>query len=82
MKSKKENVCKKEEVIFPSWREGKKKVVCYEGKIIHFGAKGYEDFTQHKDKERKRLFRKRMGCDPVNKLDKSKAKYWACEKLW
>jgi hypothetical protein len=28
-------------------------------KIVHFGAKGYDDFTLHKDEERKRLYIKR-----------------------
>lgn len=72
---------------FKSWREEKKKVVFVKdktGKIktIHYGAKGYSDFTIHRDKERRERFRKRMGCDPVNKLNKASAKYWACEDLW
>ncbi|MCP3660082.1 MAG: hypothetical protein GY830_07135 [Bacteroidetes bacterium] len=25
-------------------------------KIIHFGAKGYEDYTMHKDEKRKKLY--------------------------
>lgn len=28
-------------------------------KTTHFGASGYEDYTQHKDKERRRLYRAR-----------------------
>lgn len=71
---------------FKSWREGKKKAVIVKdsGKIrvIHYGALGYSDFTKHKDVERRRLFRLRMGCDPVSKLNKTSAKYWACQDLW
>ncbi|MGC9310064.1 MAG: hypothetical protein ACP5D2_05220 [Candidatus Nanoarchaeia archaeon] len=42
----------------------------------------YEDFTQHKDKERRRRFRLRHGCNPVSKLNKATPKFWACQKLW
>jgi hypothetical protein len=28
-------------------------------KVVHFGAKGYEDFTKHKDEERKKLYLER-----------------------
>jgi len=72
---------------FPS-SNPKKKFDVYvktrEGNIkkISFGAKGYEDFTTHKDKERRRLFRLRHKCDPVSKLNKDSARYWACQFLW
>lgn len=35
-----------------STRKDKKLMVEIDGKKIHFGQKGYEDFTTHKDKER------------------------------
>ena len=68
-----------------SWRKGKKKVVlaCFKGesKVIHYGAKGYSDFTIHKDKKRRDNFRKRHKCDS-DKPNKLTARYWACEDLW
>ena len=79
---KKEIVCNKEGKVFDSWAKNKKKVVCIDGKLIHFGDKRYEDFTQHKDKKRRKNFRARHGCDPVNELKKDTAKFWACEYLW
>ena len=51
-------------------------------KKINFGAEGYEDYTQHKDKERRRLFRLRHNCDPVSELKKDTARFWSCEYLW
>lgn len=30
-----------------------------DGKTVHFGAKGYQDFTEHKDPERRKAYRKR-----------------------
>lgn len=34
----------------------KKFKVMIDGKVIHFGDKRYQDFTQHKDMNRKRLY--------------------------
>ena len=55
---------------------------CHEGieKVLRFGARGYEDFTQHKDPVRKKSFRARHKCDMV--IDKNTPRYWACEYLW
>jgi len=68
-----------------SWRPGKKKVVlaCNKGKkkIVHYGAVGYQDYTIHKDPERRRLFRARHKCD-TKKPDKLTPRYWACNDLW
>jgi hypothetical protein len=37
-----------------------KKYMAYDGsKWVHFGQMGYEDYTKHKDKRRRDLFRKR-----------------------
>jgi len=61
-----------------------KKVVksCHGGKekIIRYGARGYEDYTQHKDPKRRANFRARHNCDSVT--DKNTARHWACEDLW
>ena len=45
----------------PSTRKGKKYAVLYQGKFIHFGATGYEDFTEHKDPARRANYRRRHG---------------------
>jgi 2-phospho-L-lactate transferase/gluconeogenesis factor (CofD/UPF0052 family) len=48
--------------LYPSTRKGKKWMIqTPDGKTVHFGAFGYEDFTQHKDKERQRLYLLRSG---------------------
>ena len=61
-----------------------KKIVksCHGGeeKIIRYGARGYEDYTQHKDPDRRASFRARHKCDSVT--DKNTARYWACQDLW
>lgn len=86
---KKEELLKKYglEKPFKSWREEKKKAVFVKdpktGKIktIHYGAKGYSDYTIHKDKERRKRFRARHKCD-TDKPSKLTARFWACEDLW
>ena len=45
----------------PSQCAGKKWAVLYQGKWIHFGATGYQDFTQHKDPARRANYRRRHG---------------------
>lgn len=47
---------------------------------VSFGARGYEDFTQHKDAGRRANFHARHNCS--EKTDKLTAGYWACRKLW
>ena len=40
-----------------STRKNKKLVATFpDGKIVHFGAAGYSDFTQHKDPARKKNY--------------------------
>lgn len=63
----------------------KKRVLAKEGdkiKIINYGHKDYEDYTIHKDSDRRKNFRARHKCDPVSNLSKLTAKYWACQDLW
>ena len=43
----------------PSSRAGKKFEVEMDGKTIHFGAKGYSDYTRHGDEARKERYLKR-----------------------
>lgn len=67
-----------------SWRAGKKYAVkaCSGGeeKLLHFGAIGYEDYLQHKDKERRASFKARHKCS--EQKDKLTAAYWACNYNW
>ena len=70
-----------------SWRTGKKLAVLYRGRWIHFGAAGYEDFTQHKDPVRRAAYRRRhrgvllSDGRPAYKVKGSPA-YWAWHLLW
>lgn len=48
--------------------------------IVSFGARGYDDFLQHKDTKRRKNFRARMNCD--KKHSKLTAKYWVCHYNW
>lgn len=57
------------------------------GKIIHFGQKGYSDFTKHKDKIRRSKYLKRSAgirdhSGKLTKNDKFSANYWARRVLW
>jgi uncharacterized protein YifE (UPF0438 family) len=51
-----------------------------EEKIVKFGQRGYPDYTQHGDAQRRKNFHSRHGCK--DKKDKMSAGYWACKKLW
>ena len=43
--------------LYTSTRLGKKfMVITPSGKVVHFGAKGYSDFTKHKNEERKQRY--------------------------
>ena len=54
-------------VIKPSSKRGKKlDAVFPDGKVVSFGAKGYEDFTTHKDPARKKRYLARHSDDPTS----------------
>ena len=71
----------------PSRRATKKWAVLYEGKWIHFGAAGYEDYTQHKDPARRANYRRRHGAIRLKDgrlaytVPTSPA-FWSWELLW
>ena len=68
--------------VVKSKKEGKKYTAVFQsGKETSFGAKGYEDFTQHKDENRKRLYRKRHQKD-LKPKDPRRAGYLSMEILW
>jgi len=53
--------------VYPSDKPGKKYTAKFvlndKVKLIHFGAKGYEDYTTHKDKKRRDQYRARHAKD-------------------
>lgn len=56
-------------------------------KVVNFGQRGYEDFTQHHDTERRANYLKRSGgihnkSGKLTKNDKFSANYWARKVLW
>jgi hypothetical protein len=72
-------------------RKGKKKMVLVKKgdkvRIIHFGQKGYQDFTQHKDKARRKNYLTRSAgirnkSGQLTKDDPFSPNYWARRKLW
>ena len=71
-----------------STRKNKKfKVLTPSGNIIHFGQKGYEDFTQHKDEKRRRSYCKRSAgikdkSGKLTKNNKESANYYSRKFLW
>jgi len=71
----------------PSARKGKKWAVLYQGKYIHFGATGYEDYTQHKDPARRANYRRRHGAIKLKDgrlayTVKSSPAFWSWNLLW
>lgn len=84
--------------IFPAYnrpidsdRPGKKKMVLAKSgdkvKLLHFGAKTYEDYTQHKDKKRRKNYLTRSaGIRDKNgnltKDNKLSPNFWARRILW
>jgi hypothetical protein len=49
-------------------------------KIVRFGARGYEDYTQHKDEGRRANFKARHNCS--DKKDKLTPGWWSCNHSW
>ena len=73
--------------IVQSWRKNKKFAVNVNGKWIHFGDKRYQDYTQHKDKERRLNYIKRAsnirdkyGKKTINNINSPN--YWSARYLW
>lgn len=58
-----------------------------EVKLVRFGHKDYQDFTQHKDPDRRKNYLARSAgirdkSGNLTKDDKFSANYWARKKLW
>lgn len=72
-------------MIRKSSRPEKKWMAVFEnGRTVHFGASGYEDYTQHKDPERMRRYRLRhpSGRENHSKSGMYTAGFWAMHLLW
>lgn len=81
----------KPDVPYKSTRRDKKGMVLArkgkKAKIVHFGQKGYSDFTKHKDNERRKRYLARSAGirDKHGRLtarNKWSANYWARKVLW
>jgi hypothetical protein len=57
------------------------KAIFDDGTHTNFGAYGYEDYTQHKDKERRRLYRERHKKD-LDTKDSRRAGFLSYYILW
>ncbi len=69
-------------ILEKSTRKDKKLMVTTpEKRIIHFGAKGYSDYTIHKDDNRRQRYLKRHSVNE-NWDDLNSAGMWAKEILW
>lgn len=63
-------------------RKDKKYVVeTLEGKKIHYGALGVDDFLIHQDEERRKRFHNRFRNNP-SKDDPSSGLFWSSRLLW
>ena len=74
-----------------SWNKNKKKAVLVKQgdkvKVVHYGHKGYEDYTQHKDKKRRKNYLTRSAGirdkdGNLTKDNKFSSNYWARRDLW
>jgi len=67
-----------------STKKNKKyKITKPDGKIVHFGQMGYEDFTKHKDKSRRKNYLARSRKIRGNwKADKYSANNLSIHLLW
>ena len=70
--------------LFLSSREDKKyMVIAPSGKKVHFGQMGYEDFTKHKDKQRRAAYLRRASKIKGDwKTDKYSPNNLAMNILW
>ena len=72
---------KLEVLIQPSKKKGKKYDAAVNGKTVSFGAKGYSDYTIHKDPERKKRYETRHKKNE-NWSDPTTAGFYAKHLLW
>ena len=66
----------------PSTRAQKKYQIEVDGRTIHFGAAGYQDYTTHKDPERKARYLARHSGEDWSEAGVNTAGFWARWLLW
>lgn len=66
--------------MYESKRKDKKFAITNGIKTIHFGAAGYDDYTMHKNKDRKENYLRRHRKEDWN--DPRSAGFWATNLLW
>lgn len=80
LKKAEKNAAKIGVTVKPSTRKEKKLDVFKDGKkVASIGAKGYDDYTKHRDKKRKKLYKKRHE---KYRHKKGTASYYADKILW
>ena len=72
---------------YKSTKAGKKGMVYTKNGLIHFGDASMQDFTQHKDKDRKKSYCARSagikdGSGNLTKNSKESPNYWSRKILW
>ncbi len=70
-----------------SQRDGKKLYVVVDGVQVHFGARGYSDYLDHKDKDRRQRYRARargalLADGSPAYMNKKQPAYYAYRILW
>lgn len=75
------------ENLVSSWRKNKKYAVLYNGRWIHFGDNRYEDYTTHRNLNRRRSYRQRSSRirsrnGKYTYRDPTYANFWAYNLLW
>ena len=65
-----------------STRAQKKYQIEVDGRTIHFGAAGYEDYTTHKDPARKARYLARHSGEDWSEAGVNSAGFWARWLLW
>lgn len=70
-----------------SQRDGKKLYVIYRGRQIHFGARDYSDFLDHRDEARRQRYRARARGQLLANgrpayLDKNQPAFYSYWILW
>ena len=67
-------------IITPSNNQNKKFTAIINNKKIHFGDSRYQDFTKHKDPERKKAYLARHKNDKIN--NPNYAGFYSTNLLW
>ena len=75
------------EKIYTSTRDSKKYMIVVDGKTIHFGQAGAQDFWDHKDVDRRKSYLARArgirdGSGKLTHKRRTSANYYSIKLLW